>query len=175
MKRAGSIVVGFAAFAMTAGAAMAADIPVVAPLAPPPPPAPVAAFDWAGPYVGADAGLFFWGAPVHVGLHGGYNIVNGNVLYGVDARASLVGFSSLIEAMVRARAGYLIGERLLVFAAAGVGWPGGPAVGFELGGGAEFALGQSLSLRAEVFQVFLTTGPIYPTFWTVGLTFHPGN
>lgn len=175
MKRAGRIIVGIAAFAMTAGAAMAADIPVVAPPAPPPPPAPVATFDWAGIYVGAHVGSFFGGGPINYGVHGGYNIVNGRLVYGVDVRASAYGAFTIYEVMLRARAGFLLRDRLLVFGAAGIGWADAPAVGFELGGGVELAVGQRLSIRAEVNQTFIGLAPAIPTFYSVGLTFHLGN
>lgn len=47
---------------------------------------------------------------------------------------------------------------------------------FELGGGFELALGQNLSVRAELNQMFAGGVPVYPLFWTVGLIFHhPGN
>lgn len=180
MKRARIIVVGFAAFAMTAGAAVAADVPpvVIVPPAPPPPTAP--AFDWAGIYIGVHAGDFLGPSDYNYGVHGGFNFVNGSLLYGVDARASALGPIFIYEAMVRARAGFLLGDRVLVFVAGGAGWtsgPGGTGLGLELGGGVELALGQSLSIRAEVNQTFIAAGflPNIPTFWTVGLTFHPGN
>ena len=177
MKRTGKIAASAAALMMVAGSAFAADVPqVVTPVAPPPPPAPT--FDWAGAYVGAHVGDFLGPSPLNFGVHGGFNIVNGNLLYGVDARASAYccGFV-LYEAIVRARAGFLLGDRLLVFGAAGIGLSDFD-FGVEFGGGVEYAIGSSLSLRAEVNALFDFGGGFgleYPLFWSVGLTFHPGN
>ena len=167
---------GLVGSAFIATSAIAADVPPVV-VAPPAPPPPVAiGFDWAGLYVGAHGGDFLGPSPLNFGLHGGFNVVNGRLLYGVDARVSLYGFGppSLYEVIARARAGFLLGDRLLVFGAAGIGLADGP-FGFELGGGAELALGQRLSIRAEMNWLFDGGGLAIPPFWTVGLTFHPGN
>lgn len=170
MKQAGKIATSVAALMMMAGSAAAADVPqLVAPVAPPPP-APT--FDWGGMYFGAHAGSFFGGGPINYGVHGGYNVVNGRLLYGVDVRASAYGAITIYEAMVRARAGLLLGDRLLVFAAAGIGWAGAPAIGLEIGGGVELAVGQRLSIRAEVNQTFIGLAPAIPTFYSIGVTFH---
>ena len=66
MKLAGKIATGIAALMMTAGSAVAADVPqVITPVAPPPPPPTVEEARNGGPYVSVFGGLLDW-PPVDV-------------------------------------------------------------------------------------------------------------
>ena len=147
--------------AMISSGAMAADIPVVA--APPPVVVPAPAFDWAGPYVGAMGGWMV--GVVDVAAQGGINFVNGNMVYGVEARAGTAVFPGFaFAATVSGRAGILINPDLLLYGAAGLGFvPAGPELFFSVGGGAEKAIGSNLSLFIEaralgVFDSFACCG-----------------
>ena len=142
---AGAIVVASAA------SAYAADIPM-APVAPPPPPAPVApVFDWAGPYAGVYGGFFFGPGLIQTGVQAGYNFVSGGFLAGIEASAGAVISGGIgFEGTLNARLGAILGSRVLLYAEAGFGYivpPG--AFLISVGGGAEFAVGQSASVFAE--------------------------
>lgn len=134
--------------------ALAADIAPIVPPAPAPmiipPPAP--GFDWSGLYVGAmggyTTGAQVWTAAGQVG----YNFVNGNMLYGVEGRfgATNLGNGALFVASGNARVGFIAGDRTLIYAAAGIGYIPSVSAGFyTVGGGAEFAVGQNVSLFGE--------------------------
>ncbi len=151
MRWAGRIAAGIVALTMTAGAAAAADMPMmVAPTAPPPVIVPAPGFDWAGTYVG---GNFSWiGGPV-AGAQFGFNSVNGRMVYGAEAGLGVVTFSPVFQASARARAGVLIGdqERLLLYGTGGlVFYFGGTTqLLWTVAGGVEFALGDRISVFAE--------------------------
>jgi len=162
MRRAGKIATGIAALMMTAGSAVAADVPqVIVPIAPPPP-AAAPGFDWAGPYFGGylgavfDPGFGFFDA----GLQAGYNWVLGNVLVGVQAN---VGFffdvnpwaNSPIYVGVDARVGTFVGDRAVVYATAGILRAINPGPGF----GVPFAVGVEVAVR-DALSVFGEIGTI---------------
>jgi len=187
MRRAGKIATGIAALMMTAGSAVAADVPeFVTPVAPPP---PVAApgFDWAGPYFGGylganfdpgGAGIFF-----DAGLQAGYNWVLGNVLVGVEAYA---GFQFIVNPWgnsppyggVDARVGTFVGDRAVVYATAGIQRFLVPGPGFlvPLAIGVEVAVRDALSVFGEIgtMAVFPCCG-IDVLRVLFGVNFHPGN
>jgi len=146
--------------------------------------APVAdaapAFDWAGFYVGLHGGGFFGQQGRNLGAHAGYNVTAGNFLYGIDVRSSaLTPPAAPLEGIVRARLGYLVRDRVLVFGAAGAGTAYGVLLlVLEFGAGVEVAVGDRFSIRSEVniygdFMCGLPCGS--PPFWSLGLTYHPGN
>lgn len=170
---------------MLSAPALAADIPEVAPveIAPPPPPAP--AFSWNGPYVGVfGVGLFFtefcdvvkqesfasansesccnqpedlYGAGVQVG----FNFGNGRFLAGIEGQIGGLHYGPEILWAVAAnlRAGVVLGERVLVYAEAGIGTTIAPNIPFlTAGGGVEIALGDRLSIFGEGKAVFLQGG-----------------
>jgi len=175
MKRARSIVVGFAAFAMTAGTAAAADVPAVV-VAPPAPPPPIAAsFDWAGMYVGTQIGIASYTPEFEASALGGYNFVFGRFLVGFEVRGGIFvpgpGPAYAWQWGAQVRAGVFLGDRALAYVKIGghyvFGWFTTGALGVEL------AVGQSVSLFAEV-QTFLPLGG--PSMRVRGgVTWHPGN
>jgi len=162
------------AVAMT-GAAFAADLPAsnyyyTAP-------APLAAYSWAGPYLGASLG-YEWGEvsnnPTHPtgaagGVEGGFNWQRGNFVYGGEADFNLSGaedtfapwqFSNPWFGTVRGRAGVAIGN-VLVFGTAGIAYGSLEAqtagnlsethtsFGWTAGGGIEVGFAPHWSAKAE--------------------------
>jgi hypothetical protein len=193
-------------FALTAPALAADVLPIVAPVevvAPPPPPA----FSWSGPYVGVfGIGLFFpaceeqvkavstlseeeyccWDIPNIYGLGAqfGFNIVRNNFLIGAEVQAGAVfpefWDGPLFAVAANARAGFILGEKLLVYAEAGVGTTIDPQILFTtIGGGVELGIGDRLSLFGEVKAVLFPNGPIAghdrATMVQIGLNIHLGH
>ncbi len=153
------------------------------------PPQPVAlpaitahapAFDWSGYYYGLHAGGIIGLAQSNFGVHAGYNVRRGDLVYGVDLRGSgMAPPIAPLEGFARLRLGRLIGDRVLVFGAAGGGTANGVLrLVMEVGGGIEIALGERFSIRGEVnlygdFECGFPCGS--PPFWSLGLTHHPGS
>ena len=154
--------------AMISTGAMGADVPpMVMPAAPPPPPvvAPAPTFDWAGPYVGAYAGRLFYvvdeefaWADWLFGGQAGYNIVNGNLLFGAEVRAGVLDdFGDLaFEGEIDARAGVILRDRVLTYVQAGIGTVGFFEYFWTIGGGVEIGIGKAISIfgEASVRQAF---------------------
>ena len=175
------------AFAALAGSAQAADPLTVN----------AAAFDWsgvyAGVYVGAGTGTVFTDivpplAPANINVTGlvggvgiGFNWQDGNIVFGVEADASVTSIAgSLVAAVacggacteranvlgsIRGRAGLAL-DKMLLFGTAGLavlnetsgtvppplGTTGtftGTYTGYVVGAGAEFAVSDQVSLKAE--------------------------
>ena len=152
-------------------AASAADLPVMVVEPAAPPPAPV--FSWAGPYVGAFGGFTF-GLVGDAGLQAGFNFVNGGFVAGVEARAG-VGFAGpVFFTTVGGRAGFLVGERALLYGAAAVGYlPVIPAFFYTAGGGTEVAVGTNLSLFAEARALSAFGGGCCLLTIQAGFNWHP--
>ncbi|MCW5695400.1 MAG: porin family protein [Bauldia sp.] len=160
--------------ALAAGSALAADLYTPPQVAVPTPvyTTPVRAYDWTGPYAGALVGYGWgaFGAPIGSAPTGfvaggfvGYNVQAGNVVYGAEMDAAWSGRSDGAgndvnwTSSFRGRIGYAFG-RVLVYgtgglAVAGVSTAPGPStsteIGWTAGGGAEFAITDSLFARAE--------------------------
>ena len=169
---------GLVGSAFIATNAMAADVPpvVVAPLPPP----VAAGFDWDGAYVGVSAGAFAVAPPTVwlFGVGAGYNLVIDGFFVGAEAKASVFKFFpggplTFSNAQVRARVGILAGDNALVYALAGVGWGGAPI--WSAGGGVEFGVGDSMSIRAEAYILRAFGGGGPPAVISLGVNFHPGN
>jgi opacity protein-like surface antigen len=136
----------------TAIAANAADLTPITP-APPPAPPPAPTFNWAGPYVGAYGGFVFGPGAIQAGAQAGYNFVSGGFLGGIEIQAGV--FAPIpgvtFEADLNARVGAVLGGNFLLYGEAGVGWLAAPgAFIYTFGGGAEVAVGTSVSLFGEV-------------------------
>lgn len=168
-----------------AAAAAAADLPTIPPAPPPPPPAPAApAFDWSGPYIGAyGAGIFNPpGDPIiPVGVQADFNFVRGAFLVGAEVYGEYRFWDNGNHwaAGANARLGAVLGERLVVYGEAGVGWVnalGGFPV-WNAGGGLEIALGRNMSLFTEVKAIApFNAGPGALGIQVQGgLNFHLGN
>jgi opacity protein-like surface antigen len=188
---------------MLSAPALAADIPEVAPveIAPPPPPAP--AFSWNGPYVGVfGVGLLFTdfceevkvvqGASANsesccyqpedlygAGVQVGFNFGNGRFLAGIEGQIGglHIGENVLWAVAANLRAGVVLGERVLVYAEAGIGTTIDPNILFATaGGGIEVALGDRFSIFGEAKAVFLPDGPGFiGTAVFAGINLHFGR
>lgn len=168
-----SLSLGVAAAALLAGGAQAADLII------PTTPVPVyeaAGFDWDGLYAGVELGGVFnsFGAgslPSNVtqGVVGGIVGVNFTVadpvIVGLEVQGDYVwgsgGDSGLFLAL--GRVGAVVTDQVLVYAAGGVGVQtrsGFDSSGvYALGGGVEFAVTDSVSVRGEVLGLGDFSGP----------------
>lgn len=142
--------------------------------APPPPPI---AYRWMGPYFGGNVG-YQWGSidnnpakPSGVvgGLQAGYNWQSGNFVFGGEGDINLSNsddtfapwkFSNPWFGTLRARAGFAAWNNVLLYATGGFAFGGLEAernglsesrthVGWTIGAGAEVALNQAWSVKAE--------------------------
>jgi outer membrane immunogenic protein len=129
-----------------------------------------AGFDWTGFYVGANAGGEFTGENTNgvVGALAGYNFaVTDGVVVGIEGRADYV-FNDDFNAgeyLALARVGVTPTDSVLIYAAAGAGYRNtsndGDSEGgiYAVGGGAELAVTESVSVRGEVLGIgFLGDG-----------------
>jgi opacity protein-like surface antigen len=140
-------VVAIATSAFLATGAVAADITMPAPtiVAPPPPPAP--AFSWNRAYVGVYAGSWITCCGVMGGVFAGKNFELGDrFVVGVEGMAGAYA-GPTFEAYLLARAGLLLGSRVLIYGGIGAGWDAVFVLAAQAG--IEVALGQSLSLRLQ--------------------------
>ena len=184
MKRAGKISASATALMMMAGSAVAADVQVVVAPVAPPPPEPAVTFSWDRFYVGAYGGISRFGTgPQSLdgdellgGVWFGRNVqVGGNLVFGVDVMVGAIEETGF-NAYILGRAGLLLGSRLLIYGALGVGivpphladWPTA-AAGIELG------LGDSLSVRGQIMWFGLNNYPFMDVTVQGGLTWHIGR
>lgn len=171
-----NVLLGTAAAALFASAAVAADLPAYEPA--PAVAAPVPSFTWSGLYLGAQAGYGWGNTDVRgldpkgliVGGFAGYNVqLDGSpVVFGVetdfnfadvDDRVAGGKFKSDWTGATRGRVGYAF-ERFLVYGAAGVAYADSEVkafgskdsktvYGYTVGGGAEYAVTDNVALRGE--------------------------
>jgi hypothetical protein len=132
-------------------------------------------FDWAGAYVGANAG--WWrGSPWTVGVQAGYNFVFNRVLVGIEGRFDYAGgFAPPMYVAAAGRVGFLIGDRALLYAQAEIGTAIGGLAGWGAGGGIEFGVGRSVSIFAESLVYGAFGGVCCGVSVVGGLNWHPGN
>jgi len=172
--------VAAAVLAFSASSAMAADIQPVIPAQPPvvvvPPPAP--GFDWKGVYVGAFVTLEFDTDPpgvyaFAVGGQVGFNIVRGKFLFGPQLRVGYFRPEPAYFVTLGPRAGVLLGaqQRLLVYAAASIGYVTFPELFYTAGGGVEFGIGERFSVFGET-RLFSFGGDCCGVIMTTGANFH---
>jgi outer membrane immunogenic protein len=157
------------------GHAQAADIGYGQQYAPAPPPVPV--YRWTGPYFGANLG-YLWGSVdnnpaepsgIAGGIQAGYNWQNGMFVFGVEGDLNLSNaddtfapwqFSNPWFGTLRGRVGVAPWNNVLVYATGGFAFGGLEAqwnaldesrshVGWTVGVGAEYALTQNWSVKAE--------------------------
>lgn len=160
-----TIAAGVVALSAMSTASFAADVimPVMPGPAPIVVPPVVPQQTWTGAYFGAfGAFTFVTESEVNfknLGVIGGYDFQLGNrFVVGVNARTSIpspvgVGaplFTNAIDANMNGRAGVLVGQRLLAYGTAGIGYTAGPDVAYmTIGGGAEFALTERVHMFSE--------------------------
>ncbi|MDP1729874.1 MAG: outer membrane beta-barrel protein [Devosia sp.] len=105
-------------------------------------------FDWEGPYAGLfvmghDFGLF------GIGVDAGVNVlVNDGFLLGLEGDVAWLSDNSWIG-QVNGRAGVLVTDGVLLYGLAGVGFDSKWDAYVPLGVGAEFAVADNLTLRAQ--------------------------
>lgn len=171
-----------------AGTAHAADIIVPVPVATVTiVPAPVeTGFDWTGAYAGVQGGTWFGLDPLAFDsfraavVTGATVEVGGRLVVGAEAVGGIYIYPGevLFEAYGLARAGVLLGERFLVYAAAGAGFDFDPISGGAImlfGGGAEVAAGRSISIRGETLALRYFGEPLSFVSGTVSLVWHFGG
>jgi outer membrane immunogenic protein len=180
MKPLRSTAIAVLAVALTGGASMAADaiaIPIASEAA-----VPIyddAGFDWNGFYAGvygigqvspAGGTQFGVGANLGVNVQFDYFLLGGEVtLHGLTG-----GTVDTIYGQVVGRAGVVISDEVLLYAAAGYGYDFGAPVedDFLLGGGVELAVTDNVSLRAQYLHGFPVTGDNPKDQITLGAQFH---
>ncbi|MDB5562549.1 MAG: porin family protein [Hyphomicrobiales bacterium] len=212
-----TVLVALGSFALFAGPAFAADLPMLAPSAPM---AVTSSYDWTGPYVGAVVGYgqgtvsiatppsfilsrsdTFDVSGLMGGLTAGYNYQVDSFVLGIegdiswsgergtghplDASATPAVPSESLDWLgtLRARAG-VAADRFLIYGTAGVAFGGlsgsvtnvttpgdtrnvsGTQAGWTAGIGAEYALADNITIKAEYLYVdlgtksYVATGPI---------------
>ncbi|WEK04530.1 MAG: outer membrane beta-barrel protein [Candidatus Devosia phytovorans] len=151
-----SLAIGVAAVALLSSAANAADLII------PTTPEPIyeaAGFDWEGLYAGARIGGVFADdvSGLAVGGAVGVNFLPADAfLLGVEATADYVwsdDFEDYGDFYANVRAGAIVTDSVLVYALAGVGVAAvdGDSTGvYQLGGGVELAVTDSITVRGEV-------------------------
>jgi outer membrane immunogenic protein len=169
----------FASAAMTMGVAQAAD-PMVVSLESRPEGIPVAdgPFSWSGFYAGiygvaagdrnADVDL---GLGIDLGVNAQFDVV----LVGAEVALQATTSEPLETAygQVLGRAGLLLTDEVVIYAAAGYGFElDGPASDVLAGGGVEMAVSDSLSLRAEYLRGFASDGLENRDQFTFGANLH---
>lgn len=172
--------VGAIAMAVTASAAMAADLPRGTPYYTAP--APIGAYSWTGPYLGGNLG-YQWGYTTNNptrpngiagGVQGGYNWQSGQFVFGGEADLSLSGaegvfapwkFSNPWFGTLRGRAGFAY-NNILLYGTAGFAFGGVRAesaglseakthAGWTAGAGVEVGITQNWSAKVEYLFVHL--------------------
>ncbi|HHY50445.1 MAG TPA: autotransporter outer membrane beta-barrel domain-containing protein [Alphaproteobacteria bacterium] len=134
-----------AAVAALSSATMAADLVIE--------PEPVidnsfGGFDWEGPYAGLWVGGLTNPAVFALGADLGVNaLIDSSLLAGVEGNISWES-NSTWSVQGHGRLGFLA-DPALIYGLAGVGWNSGSGAYIPLGVGAEFAVADNLSLKAE--------------------------
>lgn len=168
-----------ACLALVAGTAQAAD-PIVVSVQSEPEGIPVAGgpIEWSGFYAGiygVAAGDRDDGAALGLGINLGINTQFDVVLVGAEVALQTTTSEPLETAygQVTGRAGLLLTDEVVIYAAAGYGFElAGPASDVLAGGGVEMALSDSLSLRAEYLRGFASDGFENRNQFTLGANFH---
>ncbi|MCW5715175.1 MAG: hypothetical protein KIT43_11745 [Bauldia sp.] len=152
---------------------------VVVPVAAPPAPA----FDWSRFYAGAVGGVWLELDPVQfysgraAGIVGKGFTIGERLVVAVELQAGVYYFPApVFEVFGVARTGVLLGERVLAYGLAGIGWEPG-AWSVVAGGGVEVAMGNHLSVRGEAMGYWEFGGGLVPSYasLTGGLVWHFGR
>lgn len=106
------------------------------------------AFDWEGPYAGLflmghDFGIFGLGVDLGVNV-----LVSEGVLLGVEGDLAWLSDNSWIG-QVHGRAGFLVSDEFLIYGLAGAGFDSKWDAFIPVGVGAEFAVADNLTLKAQ--------------------------
>lgn len=181
MKFGKTLLAGVVAATLAATSAEAADLTVPVITAPPPPAEP--AFSWAGPYVSAIGSFLTCDICIanagELGVRAGYDFAFGNFVIGANATLyayydTVSGLDGGVEGL--ARAGFVLGERAMVYAQGGLGHFFSGANYYTIGGGVAFAVGDSASIFAEVMPYrFLPVSATTLWKFSAGFTWHFGG
>lgn len=146
-------------------------------LAADPPPMAASAFDWGGAYVGTYDRYNVTASYYERGFQAGYNLVLGRFLIGAEGRIGyLFAPTPSVGGFLYSRAGMLLGDRALIYAAAGVGTYRVVSVWYyQLDAGIELALGARVSALVEAGVIGVFGTGCCGTILRAGLNFHPGN
>lgn len=174
-----SLSLGVAAAALMVGGAQAADL--IIPTTPQPIYAP-AGFNWEGLYAGVQGGGEFFNGTTYgvIGGHVGVNFIPADpILLGVEATGEYWWNNAVSgsEFLINARIGAVVTDSVLVYAIGGTGIEntGGNSQGiYQLGGGVEFAVTDSISVRGQVVGLGYYNNANFfdATKATVGVSFH---
>lgn len=131
--------------------------------------------DWSGLYFGTLGGWSTTFGLSEFGVQVGYNFAWDRFVAGLEIETTHPGAGgALINASLNARAGYAVGDRVLVYGEAGIGeWLFVPT--YTLGGGVEFAVGDQMSLFAEAKAQGFIGGGIFGTVIRGGVNVHFGR
>lgn len=168
-----------AAAALFASTAQAADLII----ADEPAAIEASAFDWEGFYAGVQAGGQFYPGLSYglLGVHAGVNFLPAEgFLLGLEGTAEVIWGDpgTFGEFFVSGRAGALITDDVLLYGLAGVGVEvneAGDTFGsYQLGGGVEVAVAESISLRGQLVGVgFVDSSDFFDgAKATIGVSFH---
>jgi hypothetical protein len=173
MTLAGRVLAGAATMAIMVGSATAANAQMIGATVP----------DWNGLYVGGYGGVLFVpggsGGAMATGAQFGFNFVRGSFVGGFEVQPGAIEVTGTAAALIlfNARAGFLAGQRAMVFGEAGLLMiPGLAGIGISAGAGVEFGLNNHLSASFELKGLSgLSPGPplfdAYLIQW--GLNWHP--
>lgn len=174
-----SLSLGVAAAALMVGGAHAADLII------PTTPQPIyeaAGFSWDGLYAGVQAGGHFNNGATFgvVGAHVGVNfIVADPILLGLEGTAEYWwnDVANGGEFLINARLGAVVTDSVLVYAIAGTGIETGAGVSngvYQLGGGVEFAVTDSVTVRGQVvgYGAYNSPDAFAGAKATVGVSYH---
>ncbi len=137
-------------------------------------------FDWNGFYAGifgatdlAPAGNAQFGAGINAGVNAQFDF------YLLGGEVAVTGLSDsgsgeTVHGQILGRAGLVVTEDVLLYAAGGYGIDLGPTAsdGMLLGGGAELAITDSMSVRAQYLHSFPTVGGNPRDEFAIGANFH---
>jgi len=115
--------------------------------------APATAGDWTGAYATAYGGIFDVGGGFPEGMLGvmlGYNYDLGRAVIGAEADAMYYPSDGDYEIYARLRGGFKVTEDLLAFATYGVGNYNGTTTIYSAGGGLEYMMSDTISLRGDL-------------------------
>lgn len=186
MKFGKALLAGVAFVALATTSAKAADLTPIMPaqtVMTEPMAAPTIA--WSGPYAGVVGrylvctGICVLGQIYELGVKAGYNYALGNFVVGANAEIgayinTLFSPTGFVEG--DARAGILLGQRVLAYAQAGFGYFFGAGTYVTAGGGVELALSNSISVYGEFMPHWFLPGFGGPDLrFAVGFNFHFGH
>jgi hypothetical protein len=179
MKLPKALLIGAACLSLVAGSAKAADPSPVTSQAVGVVPVAAPGFSWAGPYIGV-AGTYVTCpacSGAEIALRAGYDFTFGRFLAGANVEAFVATDGVIVVPGFEAngRFGAVLGERVLAYVQAGVGYfTGFGSTYFTAGGGVAVALGSRASIYGEVTPYWIN--PV-STVWrfSLGVDWHFGR